>query len=313
YLVLVRDRSSGHTTGQVVYFDDPWWQTRGNSSDPSAAAMLSFTSGKEKYNIGEDITLQIPGSKGGMALISIESGSRVIQTDRIEMQEGQTVYTFKAEAGMAPNIYVNVSLLQPHAQTVNDLPVRMYGVIPVMIEDRNTVLQPVISMPGVIRPEQQTAVTVSETSGKAMTYCVAIVDEGLLDLTRFKTPDPHAAFYAREALGVKTWDLFDHVMGARGAALERILTIGGDEAAGGGANEKSANRFKPVVKYLGPFHLKKGQKQTHHFQLPPYIGSVRTMVVAAGEKAYGFAEKNVTVKKPLMLLGTLPRMLGPME
>ena len=313
YLVLVRDRSSGHTTGQVVYFDDPLWQTRGNASDPSAAAMLSFTSGKEKYNVNEDITLHIPSSKGGRALISIESGNRVIKTDWIETQEGQTVYTFKAEAGMTPNIYANVSLLQPHAQTENDLPIRMYGVIPILIEDKNTVLKPVISMPGIIRPEQKTSVTVSEISGRAMTYCVAIVDEGLLDLTRFKTPDPHASFYAREALGVKSWDLFDNVIGAWGNGLERILTIGGDEEASGGAKERRANRFKPVVKYIGPFHLKKGQKQTHNVQLPPYVGSVRAMVVAAGEHAYGFAEKTIAVKKPLMLLGTLPRVLGPTE
>ncbi|MGN6491967.1 MAG: alpha-2-macroglobulin family protein [Agriterribacter sp.] len=313
YLVLVRDRVSGHTAGQVVYFDDPWWQTRNNADDPSAAAMLSFTAGKEKYNVGEDITLNIPTSKGGRALISIESGSRIIKTDWIETQQGQTIYKFKAEPGMAPNLYANVSLLQPHAQTVNDLPIRMYGVIPILIEDKNTLLKPVINMPDVIRPEQASSVTVSETAGKAMTYCIAIVDEGLLDLTRFKTPDPHTAFYAREALGVKSWDLFDNVIGAWGGGLERILTIGGDEAGSGGAKEKRANRFKPVVKYMGPFRLEKGGKQTHKFQLPPYIGSVRTMVVAANEGAYGFAEKAVAVKKPLMLLGTLPRVLGPAE
>lgn len=313
YLVLVRDLGSRHTTGQVVYFDDPWWQTRGNADDPSAAAMLSFTSDKEKYNVGDNITLQIPGSKGSRALISIESGSRVIKTDWLDMQDGQTPYTFKAEAGMAPNIYANVSLIQPHAQTINDLPIRMYGVIPILVEDKSTVIKPVIQMPDVIRPEQQTDITVSETSGLPMTYCVAIVDDGLLDLTRFKTPNPHDAFFAREALGVKSWDMFDNVIGAWGAELERILTIGGDETAGGGAKESRANRFKPVVKYLGPFHLKKGEKQTHRFQLPPYIGSVRTMVVASGGNAYGFSEKTITVKKPLMLLGTLPRVLSPTE
>lgn len=313
YLILVRDRNSGHTAGQVVFFDDPWWQSRKDNTDPSAAAMLSFTSSKEKYNVGENISLQIPGSKGGRALISIESGSRVIKTDWVDMQDGQTIYTFKAEPTMTPNIYVNVSLLQPHAQTINDLPIRMYGVIPVIIEDQSTVLKPVIAIPSEIRPEQKASVTVSETSGKAMTYSVAIVDEGLLDLTRFKTPDPHAAFFAREALGVKSWDLFDQVIGAWGGGLERILTIGGDEAAAGAAAQKGANRFKPVVKYMGPFHLKKGQKQTHDFQLPSYIGSVRAMVVAAGDKSYGFAEKSVTVKKPLMILGTLPRVLAPEE
>ena len=154
YLVLVRDIQSGHTTGQVVYFDDPWWQSRSNADDPSAAAMLSFTTDKQKYNVGDDVTLNIPSSKGGRALISIESGSRVIKTDWIETQQGQTIYRFKAEPGMAPNVYANVSLLQPHAQTVNDLPIRMYGVMPVLIEDKNTVLKPVINMPDALRPDK---------------------------------------------------------------------------------------------------------------------------------------------------------------
>ncbi len=313
YLVLARDLQSGHVTGQVVYFDDPWWQTRGDQTDQSAAAMLSFTANKEKYEVGEDILLHIPSSEGGRALISIESGSRVLKTDWVITQQGHTPYKFKAEPGMAPNIYVNISLLQPHSQTVNDLPIRMYGVIPLLVEDKNTVLQPVIRMPDALQPEQASEITVSETAGKPMAYNIAIVDEGLLDLTRFKTPDPHGAFYAREALGVKSWDIFDHVIGAWGSGLERILTIGGDAEASGTAREKSANRFKPVVKYLGPFYLKKGEKQTHAFTLPPYIGSVRAMVVAAGNGAYGFAEKAVAVKKPLMLLGTLPRVLGPGE
>lgn len=313
FLVLAKDLQSGHTTGQVVYFDDPWWQTRGDNSDQSAAAMLSFTANKEKFDVGEEVSLNIPSSQGGRALISIESGSRVLKTDWVETQPGHTVYTFKAEPGMAPNIYVNISLLQPHSQTVNDLPIRMYGVIPVLVEDKNTVLKPVIQMTEVLRPEQPSAITVSETSGKAMAYNIAIVDEGLLDLTRFKTPDPHSAFYAREALGVKSWDIFDNVIGAWGSGLERILTIGGDAEASGAGKEKSANRFKPVVKYMGPFYLKKGEKQKHEFTLPPYIGSVRAMVVAANDGAYGFAEKAVAVKKPLMLLGTLPRVLGPTE
>ncbi len=146
-----------------------------------------------------------------------------------------------------------------------------------------------------------------------MTYSIAIVDDGLLDLTNFKTPDPHDYFYAKEALGVKTWDLYDYVIGAWGGNLERILTIGGDQAAGGPIKPKEANRFKPVVLYLGPFHLDKGKKATHNFTLPQYIGSVRVMVVAANHNSYGNAEKTISVKKPLMLLATLPRVLGPEE
>jgi len=313
YLVRVKDLQSGHTTGQTVYIDWPGWAERMQKENPAEAAMLVFTSDKTRYKVGDEITLTIPSSEGGRGLISIESGSRVLNSEWIKTEKGQTIYRFKAEKNMAPNIYVNVSLLQPHAQTLNDLPIRMYGTIPIAVEDPHTILQPVVKLPATLRPGQEASIAVSEATGKEMTYTVALVDEGLLDLTRFKTPDPHRAFYAREALGVKTWDLFDYVIGAWGADVERILTIGGDEGLDRSAGTARANRFKPVVKFMGPFHLKRGQTQTHRFKLPPYIGSVRAMVVAGQDGAYGAAEKTAAVKKPLMLLTSLPRVLGPSE
>ena len=312
YLILVKDLTSGHTTGSTLYIDEPGWQSREGNDDQTAASMLSFTSDKGKYNTGEEVSLTIPSSKGGRVLVSLESGSKVLRSFWQETNQGQTIVKFKAEANMAPNIYATVSLLQPHAQTINDLPIRMYGSIPIFVEDKNTILHPVLDMPNSIRPEQPVSFTVAEQEGKEMTYCVAIVDEGLLDLTRFKTPDPHNAFYSREALGVKSFDMFDYVIGAWGGDLERILTIGGDIDAAGG-KQKTANRFKPVVKYLGPFHLNRGQRQTQSFTLPAYIGSVRAMIVAAHAGSYGFAEKTIAVKKPLMMLATMPRVLGPGE
>lgn len=312
YLVLVKDKKSGHTTGTAFYIDEPGWQSRSGNNDQSAASMLSFTSNKEKYEVGDEITLTIPSSGAGRMLVSLENGSKVIRSFWKETEKGQTIVKFRAEADMAPNIYATVSLLQPHAQTINDLPIRMYGSIPLFIQDKNTVLKPEISMPASIRPEQKVTVTVSESAGREMTYCIAVVDEGLLDLTRFKTPDPHAAFNAREALGVKSFDLFDQVIGAWGGDLERILTIGGDAEAGP-VKQKTANRFKPVVKYLGPFHLNSRQKQSQSFQMPAYIGSVRTMVIAAHKGSYGYAEKAVAVKKPVMVLTTMPRVLSPGE
>ena len=312
YLILVKDKVSGHTTGSAFYIDKPGWQSRSGQEDQTAAAMLSFEANKEKYNVGEEVVLSIPSAKGGRMLVSLENGSKVLKHFWQETTQGQTIVKFKAEEGMAPNLYATVSLLQPHAQTINDLPIRMYGTIPIIVEDKNTILKPVINTPASIRPEEKVSVTVSEENGKEMTYSIAVVDEGLLDLTNYKTPDPHKAFYAREALGVKSFDLFDYVIGAWGNDLERILSIGGDNDAGP-VTQKTANRFKPVVKYLGPFHLNKGQKQTQQFTMPAYIGSVKMMVVGAHEGRYGMAEKKVAVKKPLMLLTTMPRVLSPGE
>ncbi|MDO3643086.1 alpha-2-macroglobulin [Mucilaginibacter sp. L3T2-6] len=312
YLIRVKDAETGHSTGRIIYVDWPNWSERLQQTNPTEAAMLSFTSDKNSYKVGEEATLTIPTMSDGHALISLENGSKVLKTTWIDTKKGQTRYSFRIEPQMAPNIFVNITLLQRHSQTINDLPIRMYGAIPLSVDDPETILKPVISMPDKIRPETKSAVTVSEASGKEMTYTVAIVDEGLLDITNYKTPDPHETFYAREALGVKTWDLFDYVIGAFGGGLERILSIGGDGTNGTNRNV-SVNRFKPVVKFMGPFHLGAGDKQTHTFTLPQYIGSVKVMVIAGHSGAYGHAEKAVAVKKPLMILATLPRVLGPSE
>jgi hypothetical protein len=213
---------------------------------------------------------------------------------------------------MAPNVFVNISLLQPHAISENDLPIRLYGVIPIMVEDPNTKLEPQLKMPDVLKPEQEFKVSVSEKNNKSMTYTIAMVEEGLLDLTRFKTPNAWDEFYKRQALGVKTWDIFDDVIGAYSGSIDQVFAIGGDGSALAGKNKK-ANRFKPVVTYLGPFTLKAGENNTHSIKLPNYIGSVRTMVVAGDntKEAYGSTDKTVQVKKPLMVLASLPRKLSP--
>ena len=312
YLVYVKDKESGHATGGTVYIDWPEWRGRSSKTDPSGIKMLAFSLNKDSYEIGETATAIIPAAAGGRALVSIENGSTVLRQEWIEVSNGgDTKYTFKITPEMTPNVYLHISLLQPHAQTVNDLPIRMYGVVPVFVTNSQTVLQPQIQMPEVLRPETNFNVTVSEKSGKPMTYTLAIVDDGLLDLTNFKTPDPWNDFYSREALGIRTWDMYDNVLGASAGSYSSLFSTGGDATLK--PADAKANRFKPVVKFIGPFYLGKGKSQTHTLKLPMYVGSVRAMVVAGQDGAYGNAEKTAFVRTPLMMLSTLPRVLSIQE
>ena len=312
YLVYVKDRESGHATGGTIYVDWPDWRGRSNKSDPSGIKMLSFSIDKDSYEPGETVTAILPASAGGRALVTLENGSSVIQREWIEVSgKEDTKYQFKVTPEMAPNVYLHISLLQPHAQTVNDLPIRMYGIMPVFVTDKQTVLEPQIKMPEVLRPEQAFNLTINEKHGRPMTYTLAIVDDGLLDLTNFKTPDPWNNFYAREALGIRTWDMYDDVLGATAGSYGSMFSTGGDETLK--PSDQKANRFKPVVKFIGPFSIGKGKSRTHQITLPMYVGSVRAMIVAGQDGAYGNAEKTVPVRTPLMILSTLPRVLSTNE
>ncbi|MDR0575471.1 MAG: alpha-2-macroglobulin [Tannerella sp.] len=312
FLVYVRDASSGHATGGTALVDWPAWRGRSNREDPGGIKMLTFSLDKKSYNAGEDVVVTIPAiASEGRALVALENGSKVIHREWVNLTVGSdTKYTFKATEKMSPNAYVHVSLLQPHAST-GDMPIRMYGVMPVFVSNKESILTPVITMSDVLKPETEFEVKVKEQNGKPMTYTLAIVDEGLLDLTNFRTPDPWNEFYAREALGIRTWDMYDDVMGAYTGKYGSLFSVGGDGELNNSSNK--ANRFKQVVLYVGPVTLNVGEEKKHALRLPSYVGSVRVMVVAGQNGAYGKADKTVAVRTPLMALSSLPRILSAGE
>ena len=309
YLIYVQNMASNHASGGEIFVDWADWNGLSNTDDPTHATMLPFSLDKANYEPGETATILFPKSPGGRVLVSVENGYRVIRHFWTNLvAEKETALKLPVTADMAPNFYVHATLLQPHSQTVNDLPIRMYGIHGALVYDKKSVLHPVITVADEVQPQQEFAVRVSEKDGKKMSYTLAIVDEGLLDLTAFRTPNPWAAMNQREALGVKTWDMYDDVIGAYAGVFKPILSVGGDMALRKASGMEK--RFNPVVKFLGPFTVSGGSK-VHKIKLPMYVGSVRVMVVATnGTGGYGSEDKTVTVASPLMLLPSLPRTLS---
>jgi uncharacterized protein YfaS (alpha-2-macroglobulin family) len=314
YLVYAKDHDGGHATGRIVYIDWPGWAGRARADQPGGASVLALTTSAPKAEVGESVTLSFPMAQKARALVSLESGTKVVKMAWVSPTAGSdtTTWTFPVTAEMAPGVYANVTVLQPWSNRGNDAPIRMYGIAPIEVSDKATKLQPKATMASVFEPESTALVSVSEAEGRAMTYTLAVVDEGLLGLTRFQTPNAWGTFYSRKALGVRTWDLFDLVAGAYGGALDGLVAIGGD-GSGDQGQPPQAQRFKPMVHYAGPFNLAAGATAKHEVPIGQYVGEVRVMVVAGGANAYGAFDQAVPVKKPLMLLASLPRQLGVQE
>lgn len=306
YFVIARDEISSHTCGTTLYVSS--WDNDMNI--PGMASLLNLTTDKKSYRSGETIRVKFPSSEGGIALVSIENGKTVKDIFRVPTRAGSTTFEIAATSEMCPNIYVNISLVQPQKDRDNDKPIRLYGVVNIPVEDPTLQLNPRVTAADEIRPSSDFTVTVKEKDGKPMTYSIAVVDEGLLSLTSFKTPNPFSAFYAREALGVKTWDFYDDVCGSYGGRLESAFAVGGDEAVNM-ENARETNRFTPVVIFKGPFTLEKGKQKQHTFHMPEYVGEVRVMVVAEDKGRYGSTSRDIKVNKPLMLNVTMPRLFTP--
>ena len=308
YMVRVCDTESGHCTGQLFYSDS---YSKNNTED-GQVAKLNFSTDKQVYEVGEKVTLKVPTSADSKILVSLENNQEVLDAFWVDATGDETTIPFVVRQEMLPNVYIHTSLIQ-NVNRQNDLPVRLYGVTSIKVEDPKTKLHPVIQCADEFEPNTNVDIAISEENGKEMSYTLAVVDEGLLDITNFNTPNPSKHFFAKQSLGVKSWDIYDMVLNRYGDNIAKIFSVGGDGTGSNEAENPSANRFKSVVKFLGPFTVKNGETNNHKIEIPNYIGAVRIMVVGKNRKAFGKVDKNVVVKKPLMLLSTLPRVLAPGE
>ena len=151
YMIRVTGSGHEHAATQVVCVSSSDW--RGDvSSVTDAATRLAVTKDKEKYAPGDKAKITIPSSPEARALVSVESGSVVRESFWIDCADKQTAFEIPIKAGMAPNVYASVTLVQPHNHTHNDAPIRLFGVVRLDVEDAATKLDPVIDMPETVRP-----------------------------------------------------------------------------------------------------------------------------------------------------------------
>ena len=306
YLLVVSDKQGGNMFAKVINFD---WGYGHSSSASGAPAQLAMKTTAESYHVGEKIVVTFPANEKAKALVTVEANDKVLQTMMVENlgQEGKVEITATDE--MIPNVYVYVALIQPH-DAANDMPIRLYGVVPVKVENKELQLRPSIQVPEKANTNKKIEVRVSEANKQAMTYTLAIVDEGILGLANFKTPNPYGYFNSKQALSVRTWDNYANIVDAFSGELGSVYAIGGD----GILNQEITldNRFKAYAVTLGPFELKAGQDNTHSFEVSQCSGALRVMLVGKGkDKAFGSAEKQMKVIDPITLYPSVPRVVAP--
>ena len=304
YLLTMTDSQSGHKT-QVFFtvFD-------ANSTVlGSQPYIVEFETGKEAYKIGEKIEIMLPAIRDAKALISIERGSRVLEQRWVDLSDKKSKIELATQDSWTPNVYIHMTVVQKYMQTDNDLPLRMYGIKYIRMDASKQPLMPVTDLPDALESNKSYTFNISEKEGRPMEYTIAFVDEGLLGLTGFKTPDPNKHFNGKFPLLVKTWDIYQHLISWFNGKFAGIISIGGDDVYNPDAIAE-INRFKPVVQHLGPFKLNAKGKNKHTIYMPNYTGKVRMMVVAGSPDNFGNLEKLIPVKNPIMVQSQLPRSLN---
>ncbi|RDU54994.1 alpha-2-macroglobulin [Helicobacter sp. MIT 00-7814] len=304
------DEESGAMAGGALYvsgYGEPLNAQKVNS--------LKIRSDKEQYAIGQEAKVSFESTPNSKALVIITKENRVLKRFWVDTKGNNTSLTIPITSEMSPNVYVSVAFLQNYTNTPNDRSLRLYGVVPLKVEDKESRLTYEIDAPESILPNSEFEVKISTKEGLPSTYSLAVVDEGLLGLTNFQTPNPWKYFYSKIALGLKLYDTYDLIIAKSFGKVQKVLKVGGEgvmDSESRAARQKSdekAERFKPVVLYQAPANTDEKGNARIKLKMPGYFGSVRVMVVGAKEKRYGSASKNIQVSAPVVVMPTIPRSL----
>jgi len=313
HYIHVLDTKTGRSCGIKFYVS--WWGDRSREEDEKEQDFLQITFDKEKYHPGEKAKVNFDSPSKGTYLLTIEQDGEILKKKVKKVSAGNTSVNINITDKMIPNCYLSLSLIQPHGQMENDIPIRNYGIKPIFVEDPDTRLDFEMDVPEVVKPKEKFEITIRNNSNQAGSATIAIVDNGLLDLTHFKTPRPWDFYYQKLCLGTTTLDNYDEIIGTLLPDVDNEFTIGGGMAmkkafAGVDAAQR-VKRFKAAVVFRQLPELKAGSENTFEFTMPDYIGSMRVMLVGCSERGFTSVEKDMIAKTPLLVLPTIPRVIHP--
>lgn len=265
---------------------------------------------KEDYVQGETIEVQIRAPYTGAGLITIER-DKVYAYKWFKAGTTATTQRIKLPAGLQGNGYVNVTFLRaPDSPEIFMSPLS-YGVVPFTVS-REKLTEPItLKCPDLVLPGKPLKIEYKTAKkGKIVLFGV---DEGILQVARYKTPDPLGYFFEKRALEVDTFQILDLLL-PEFEMVRRLSAPGGDagfEAIGKNLNPFKRKRDKPVAFWSG---IIDADSRTREFvyDVPEYFnGSMKIMAVAVTPLTIGVAEKKTVVRGPFVLTPNIPTAAAP--
>lgn len=295
------------TAARFVYVYGAGQASWGGDED---SYVLALQSDRTELALGDTAKLLVPSPwADAEALVTVEREG-VLSVERVRVGRASTI-DVRIDERFVPNAFVSVLLLRPldGSGLQTDLPYRIGALELAADVSLRKLAVEVVPDSQDKRPGEELTVqlAVRDGAGKPTPaeLTVFAVDEGVLTLTGYRTPDPFAAIYAPRALGVWTSD-------AR-RSLAHALSGDGDEKggdAGGGGGELLRSHFAAVALYVPSLETDAQGRAALRFKLPDGTTRYRIMAVAAARGAeVGAGESFVRTKKPLMLRPLAPRVL----
>jgi uncharacterized protein YfaS (alpha-2-macroglobulin family) len=287
-------------------FDAGWYVAATSTETPDG---LEIALDKEQYAAGEVAKLKVSPRFAGELLVTIGAEKLLTTVSATVPAEGATVDLPVGDWGAGA--YVTATLYRPGEAVESRMPARAIGVKWLKVDPGAKKLAVTLSAPEKNLPRGQLSIPVKvegAAPGTDAYVTVAAVDVGILNLTRYKAPDPEAWYFGQRRLGLEIRDLYGRLIDGSLGVAGRLRT-GGD--GGGMTAQGNPPTEKLVAFFSGPVRLDADGTTTVTFDIPQFNGTARIMAVAWTKEGVGHAQQDVIVRDPVVITASKPRFLAP--
>ncbi len=306
YEIRIRRPGAEHYTS-MTYYAYGFGFTQYSSFEVSNEGRVLIETDKKKYSPGEKAKILFKAPFDGRMLITVEQGE-VLNYQVIDTKEKAAELVLPVLQGYLPNVYVTATLIRPSGGDQIPLTVA-HGFEPLMVESAERVLKVKITAEEVSRSKTRQRIRVKTNPNAQLT--LGVVDEGILQIRNFSTPDIYGHFYRKRALEVQASDLY--------AALFPELGFAPPGSSAGGDGYNLERRINPLGNgnrnlvrfWSGLLQADSNGEAVFDIDIPQFSGALRVMAVVFKDQAFGSASQQMRVSDPLVISAGVPRFMAP--
>ena len=282
------------------------WGGDNNSFEVNTEGQVDIKLDKESYLSGETVKALFNTPFNGRLLVTMET-DQVLSYTYVNVENRTATLDLPLEGRHVPNVYITATLIKAHE--MSDIPLTVaHGFRNVKVEEKSRRIPVEIAAAKTSRSKTKQKITVSASPGSMVT--LAAVDNGILQVSDFKSPDPYNYFYQKKALQVLSYDLYPLLFAEVRA---RLSSTGGDGELDmtKRVNPMPARRVQLVSFWSGIKKANGNGKAEFEVEIPSFSGELRLMAVAYKGNSFGAASNEMTVADPVVISTALPRFLSP--
>ncbi len=308
---LTLERQDGGVLPVDLEFEAGWYVKPDAQDTPD---LLKVSLDKARYKIGEQAQVRIEPRFPGLALVMVID-DRVIAMQAVNVPESGASVTLPVTADWGPGAYVTAVLYRPMDLEARRMPARAIGLAWGAVDPQERKLALSLDLPpalqGTVKPRQRIEIPISVANladGQAAYATVSVVDQGILNLTRYQTPAPDDWYFAQRQLGMEIRDLY-------GQLIDRMQGVPGVVRSGGDGSLLSLTGPPPteelVAYHSGILKVDRDGRASVSVEIPDFNGTLRVMAMAWSADGVGHAVGDLLVRDPIVVTPSLPRFLAP--